>query len=406
MSLPEHRLAASPEPSTDPASLVTTEAELQRCAARLARARRVALDVESNGLFKYRASLCTIQLAAGEGAPEVTVVDPMATDIDALAPLVGPDGPQKIIHDVTFDARILTEAGLVLGNVLDTSIAARMLGRTATGLASLLASELGVTVDKKLQHHDWSLRPIQARELAYLAEDVVHLGALADKLWAEVEARGIEDAVMEETRYRIAQAIAAARAVDPRPPWLRLKGVDRAPAADLPILRRLAELREHKAKDLDVPPYKVLGADVLFAIARARPRTMADLTRIRGVRGPRARALARGMLEAVRAGATEPGVPDEERAMLVKPRPPASVIKTRRARELRLTSWRKAEAKRRGIDEQVVLPGHCLQDLAGMSDEPSLDAIAAVPGIGEFRVDRDGEALLELLRAASAPEDE
>lgn len=390
------------ETTTRPARLVTKSAELRSLAERLSRAPRVALDIESNGLFKYRATLCTIQLA-GEPGETAVVVDAMAAPLDAIAALLGAEGPRKIVHDVAFDARILAEAGLALGNVLDTSIAARMLGRTATGLASLLGTELGIAIDKKLQHHDWSARPIRSRELTYLAEDVAHLGALADKLWTEVEARGIADAIEEETRYRLAQAIAAASVVDPRPPWVRLKGIDRVPAAELPILRRLAAVREDKARRLDVPPYKVLGPDVLFAIARARPRTMEELARIRGAaQGPRARSLAPALLEAVRAGLEDRCVPEDERAMLERPRLPSSVAKARRAREQRLTSWRKEEARRRKVDEQVVLPGHCLQDLAGLEDT-SLASIAAVPGIGAFRVARDGASIRAALEAAAPP---
>ncbi|MBX3198218.1 MAG: HRDC domain-containing protein [Labilithrix sp.] len=387
---------------TPPVVLVTREAELRAAVARLLRAPRVALDIESNGLFRYRASLCTMQLATSD---EVVIVDTVAAPLGPLAELLGPGGPRKIVHDVAFDARILAEAGLVLGNVLDTSLAARMLGRTATGLASLLASELGITMDKKLQHHDWTERPLRSHHLRYLADDVVHLAALADRLSAEVDApsphgdRGIADAVEEETRYRVAQAIAAAGSVDPRPPWVRLKGVDRAPREELPILRRLAELREDKARSLDVPPYKVIGPDVLFAIARAKPKTMADLERIKGATGGhRARSLAPAMLAAVAAGLADDGaVPADERAMLERPRLPPAVVKARRGREGRLTSWRKAEAKRRGIDEQVVLPGHCLQDLADLPDDSALDAVATVPGIGAFRVARDGAALVAAL---------
>jgi hypothetical protein len=44
----------------------------------------------------------------------------------------------------------------------------------------------------------------------------------------------------------------------------------------------------------------------------------------------------------------------------------------------------------------VILPGHCLQDLADVA-EPSLEAVAAVPGIGAFRVERYGEGLLAAL---------
>lgn len=388
------------------AVLVADAGALRAATTRLGDARRIALDLESNGLFRYRASLCTLQLAIadGEDAP-IWVVDTIAIPAPLLAetigPVLGPGGPRKIIHDVSFDARILAESGIVIGNVLDTSLAARMLGRTATGLASLLAGELGVHVDKKLQHHDWTERPLRAAHLRYLADDVVHLEPLADKLWSEVEARGIAAEVEEETRYRIGQATAAARTPDPRPPWVRLKGIEKTPAEEQRILRRLAELRERKAHDLDVPPYKVIGPDVLFAIAKAKPSSLADLDRIKGATsGGRARALSRAFLDAVREAAAEE-IPEEERAMLERPRLPPAVVKARRAREGRLSTWRKAEAKRRGVDEQVVLPGHVLQDLADLGDDADLDAIAAVPGIGEFRAARDGEALLRALQSES-----
>jgi ribonuclease D len=356
-----------------PTSLVTTDDGLREAVVRLSKSPRIAVDIESNGLFRYRATLCVLQLAT---PTEVVVVDPLAVALEPLAEVLGASGPTKIVHDVAFDARILAEASLVLANVVDTSIVARMLGRSATGLASLLDVELGIKLDKKLQHHDWTERPLRTEHLRYLAEDVAHLEALADKLLAQAEQAGITEAIDEETRYRLAQAVAAAGAVDPRPPYLRLKGIDRVPADELPILRRLAELREAKAKGLDVPPYKVIGPDVLFAIARARPTT----------------------LEAVSLGLKDGPIPEAERAMLQRPRPPQSVVKARRARESRLTSWRKAEAKRREVDEQVVLPGHCLQDLADLGEEASLEAIAQVPGIGAFRVARDGHAILSVLR--------
>lgn len=390
-------------PTRMPVLLVTREDELRSVVARLSRASRIAIDIESNGLFRYKASLCTMQLATTD---EVIVVDTLTAPLAPLADVLGPGGPRKIVHDVAFDARILAEANLRLANVLDTSLAARMLGRTATGLASLLASELGLSMDKKLQHHDWTQRPLQREHLRYLADDVLHLEALAERLWNEVGTRGIGDEVEEETRYRLAQAEVSAGTVDPRPPYIRLKGIDRVPKEELPILRRLAELREDKARKLDVPPYKVIGPDVLFAIARAKPKSMADLARIKGATGGhRARSLAPSMLEAVAAGIADQGaIPDEERAMLDRPRLAGAIIRARRAREGRLTSWRKAEAKKRGVDEQVVLPGHCLQDLADLPDDATLEAIAAVPGLGAFRVERDGAAIQAAL-SASAQDD-
>ena len=133
------------------AMLVTREEELREVVSRLKRARRIGLDIESNGLFKFKATLCTIQLAA-QG--EVVVIDAPAVALGSLSELLGPDGPPKIVHDVAFDARLLAESGLVLANVLDTSIAARMLGRTATGLASLLGAELAGRCRLESLHHE------------------------------------------------------------------------------------------------------------------------------------------------------------------------------------------------------------------------------------------------------------
>lgn len=382
--------------------LITREDELARAARRLAESPRVAFDLESNGMHAYRATACVIQLAC-EG--EVFIIDSMATSLAPLGELLASPDTEKIVHDVAFDARILAEAGVFLANARDTSLAARMLTRPATGLASLLESELGVRIDKKMQQHDWGERPLTPAMVEYLAGDVVHLSALADRLFGEVVERGIAAEVEEETRYRLAQAIAGADAVDPRPPYVRLKGIDRVPENELPILRHLANIREELARELNVPPYKVLGPDVLFEIAKKKPETLDELARIRGAMGGRrARSIANELLDAVEAGIEDQTIPDEERVWFEKPRVPGAVVRARRAREQRLTRWRKEEAKLRGVDEQVVLPGHCLQDLADLA-EPSLEAIAQVPGIGGFRVARHGEAILAALTApVAAPE--
>jgi ribonuclease D len=373
--------------------LVTTPEALAPLAERLAASGPVAVDIESNGLFAYKARACVVQLAS---KGDVVVVDALATPLGPLRGLLGDPRVPKIVHDVAFDARILGECGVSLDNVRDTSLAARMLGRPGTGLAALLQSELGVAIDKRMQQHDWGERPLDRRALTYLAGDVVHLEALAERLWADVDVRGIAREVDEETRYRLAQAASSLSEEDTRPPWLRLKGIEKAPEEELVVLVRIADIREQKARELDVPPYKVLAPDVLFAIAKARPRTMEDLAKVRGAtQGRRAQSIASLVLRAVAAAADE-RLSDDDRARLLRPKAPASVARARRAREQRLTAWRRAQAKARGVDEQVVLPGHCLQDLADL-DAPSIEAVSRVPGIGRFRVERDGAALVAAL---------
>ena len=162
-------------------------------------------------------------------------------------------------------------------------------------------------------------------------------------------------------------------------------------------MRHLANIREIAARELNVPPYKVMSPDVLFAIAKQKPANLDQLAAIRGaLAGRRTRAIADDVLDAVTVGLEDGGIPEEDRQWFEKPRVPGALLRARRAREQRLSRWRKEEAKKRGVDEQVVLPGHCLQDLADLEDATA-DAVAAIPGIGAFRHARDGAAILGAL---------
>lgn len=377
--------------------IVARDDEVRDVVTAAAKAARVAIDVEASGMFAYRARPCTVQLAWDDGG-QVAVVDTLATSIAPLGELLGPDGPVKIVHDVAFDARLLAESGISLANVHDTAVAARMLSRLATGLASLLDAELGIHIGKTMQQHDWRLRPLDDCMLDYLAADVVHLEALEQKLWVEVGGHGIEDAVLEETRYRIASAIAAAQPPEVVPPYARVKGAGRLAERELAVLRVAADLREREAERRDVPPHKIAPAETLVAIARARPKTATELARVRGLPSntPAARAFAAGLLPALAAAGDR--IPDAERHYFEPVRLPAPQARLRRQREARLIAWRRTEAKRRGVDEQVVLPGHCLKDTVD-ADVESIEDLSRVPGLGEFRVRDDGEAILQALRA-------
>lgn len=378
-----------------PVQVVARDAELREVVSAASAATRIAVDLEASGMFTYRARICAIQLAWDGG--QVVVIDTLAVPLRGLSDLLGPGGPLKIVHDVAFDARLLAEVDIQLGNVHDTALAARMLGRTATGLASLLESELGVHIAKEMQRHDWRERPLDERMLAYLGQDVTYLAALDDELWGEVVDRGIAQEVLEETRYRLASAVEAVRSPDTSPPYTRVKGVERLAERELAVLRVVAELREREAARRDVPPHRVASNDALLAIAKERPRTAPQVARIRGMPRdvPDAVAFAEEIAAAVRqAGAT---LPPEERARFERPRAPAAVARARREREGRLLAWRREEAKRRGVDEQVVLPGHCVKDAVELQPGTP-DELRRVPGIGAFRVERYGQAIAGALR--------
>jgi ribonuclease D len=384
--------------------IAVTRAELTALAERAGQAPRVALDLEANGRFAYRARVSTLQLGWGD---EVALVDPLSPELDghleALQPLFSSQGPVKVIHDVGFDARLLADVGLTLGNVHDTALMAQWLGRPATGLASLALSELGVTLDKSLQAQDWAARPLTERSLRYLADDVAHLLALDDRLWAETVQADIVAEVLEETAYRLASAERAISEPDARPPFVRVKGAEKLPRDELVILRRVAEARESEAKRLDTPAGELVPTAVLLAIAHAKPTTAAALARIRR---PIARIdperVGQALLLAVLEGQKDGALSPEDAAWFEHPKLPPGVIKARRDRESRLSAWRKAESTARGVHEQVILPGHCASEIVGASPSDAR-ALASVGGIGAFRVARYGEAILKCLEEPPPP---
>ncbi len=391
-----------------PVTLLESEDAIAQAARTILSARQLPIDVESNGLHAYRARLCTLQIGVVQGSDDlvdpVLVVDPIVAGDHALAPLataLGPAGPRKIVHDLAFDARMLARHDLTLGNVFDTALAARFLGVMATSLAALAESRLGVVLEKTLQHHDWGARPLTQELRPYLAADVAHLPALARSLEDELQKRDIVEEVDAETLYRLSTALASRDDEDPRPAYARIKGAQDLEPRSLSVLRRVADVREMIARRQDRPTFKVMGNETLLEIARSRPKNVPELGRIRGFPRQLGAVVADLFLAAVEQGASEGDIPEEERRLYLTPpqKPPREVLEARRGREQRLTGWRRTEAKRREVDEQVILPGHCLQEIANGAPA-SMEALRAVGGIAECRLARYGADILRLVAGA------
>jgi ribonuclease D len=382
--------------------LVSSPEALDAALPVLSSAARLALDCESNGMHAWRGRLCVMQLAVAyddRSADEVVLIDTLAvTDLSPLAALLGPSGPPKILHDAGFDARLLRDAGITLAGVIDTSVLARFLGVRETGLASLLGARFGLALEKTLQQHDWARRPLGEREVAYLAGDVRDLGRLAAALTLEAREKDIEPEVREETDYALRQAVEARDEVGAdgavRPAYTRVKGAKELGAASRSILREVYMVRERAAEASDTPSGRVLSNASLVLVAKARPRTLADV-RAMGVLQGQSLDLAGEVAAAVLRGAAQGDVPAEERRWFASERAPND-LGLRKAREALLSHWRGEEATRRAVDLQVVLPGHCLSDLAARGAR-SLDDLRAVSGFGEVRVARYGAALVALL---------
>lgn len=350
------------------------------------KATRLALDTEGDGMFRYRTNLCTMQLS---GAGEIAVVDTLAVPAAPLfCALLGEHGPEKIIHDAAFDARVLLAHGVKVARVFDTAIAARFLGLPSTGLSSLLHRYFELSLPKHQQQADWGLRPIDAEAMLYLENDVRHLMDLADCLLEAIRERGIEPEVREECAHVLSEAY---RVEPVEPAWMRVKTAALQAPKERARLVELAEERECLARELDRPPARFLASEILINIARKAPQSVEAMAQLLGSK----REHAARLFAALQRAEPHEDAPVEQLRRLCPTAPSPAELVRRKRRKSWLLDFRDKQAKERAVDVQVVLPGHCVNDLLEL---PALthDLLRGVSGFGECRIERYAEQLVQL----------
>ncbi len=349
----------------------------------------IALDCEAAGFHRYSDRLCLIQLTT----PSATfLLDTLAFDpAEILAPVLTPTGREVVMHGADFDVRLLDrDLGLRIRGLFDTQIAASLLGVSSPGLSNLLKKFLGVELSKKYQRADWAERPLPEEMLRYAADDTHHLhelrGILAERLqeagrtdWAEEEFR-----LQEEIRFEDNT---------PADPVLRVRAARDLSTRDVALLRTALEWRDATAQKLDRAPFRVAGDDVLLRVVEARPRSVDELSEIRGfsgsVAGREGADLVRRIGEIARA-------PEED--LLPYPPTPSNGRGERPSPEeedrmRRLKGVRNRAAGELGIEKGVLLPNHLLQEIAARApgDRSSL---LDVPGVRKWQVEVLGRTLL------------
>jgi DNA polymerase-1 len=151
-------------------------------------AEQVALDVQTEGPGAVGATLAGISLCFEPGAAYQAPLGPKDTDSDTilqeLRPLLGADGPPKVMHDAKTGLIVLAQRGVDAGTpAFDTLLAAFLLDGKAHGLEDLIAERLGLSPRGRVAKGSEE----RTRNLCARADAVLRLGAILE---AELEERG------------------------------------------------------------------------------------------------------------------------------------------------------------------------------------------------------------------------
>jgi ribonuclease D len=365
---------------------IRTTAQLVDLVGELATCRALGIDTEGDSLHHYTEKVCLVQLTAFAGGS--CLVDPLALpDLSPLAPIMADATVLKVVHggdnDVTSMRR---DFGFTFRTMFDTSIAARLLGDTELGLQALVRNELGVELSKGSQKDDWSKRPLTPKQEAYALADVEHLFALASRLTERLAEAGRTQWAREE--FAALASLPPAEKKRGPDDFLRIKGSAKLSRRQQAVLRELYLWREERAAAADRPPFKIVGPEVLLALAELDAPTIEDVEDALASY-PRQAREADTVFDAIARGLD---LPDAELPRRDHSSHPAMPPAARRRVEA-LRSWRTTQAARSKLDPAIVMSQRVLDRLA-LASPQTLTDLASVEGLRHWRVAEWGPALL------------
>ena len=357
---------------------------LEALITRVTTARRVAIDTEFHNERSYTAALMVVQLAFDDG---VAIVDPLA--LADLSPLFDALAHTEVVgHALSSDIRIIAEDyGTLPRSAFDTQVAAAFCGYGLTiSLLDLVRELTGVTLRKSQTVSDWSARPLSAKQIDYLVDDVRYLFTLADGLTAVLEERGRLDWARAEM-----QSLVDLRTYRPdtRRLYLRISGNARMNRRELGILNELAALRDRLARDRNIPLKFVIPDDVLAGLVALRPHSADELVQLRRLDGGIKKHYGALIVEAIARGEAIPESELPERA----PRPLGSA---REALVATMAVLVNAVAAENDLPTTLLLSRSALERI--VRDNPSsAGEIGASLELAPWRLELIVEPLWELL---------
>lgn len=225
----------------------------------------IALDIEAeSNLHTYGEKLCLMQIFDGVNS---IIIDPFRVDNDTLKLLFENTGILKVMYDAGSDLSLLKNTSdIEIKSILDLRPAVELLNYDKKDLHSVVASDLGIFLEKKkkYQKHNWINRPLSERAIDYALNDVIHLLALKDVILAKLYAKKM----FEPFLLKNLQIQNKDYTRNPEDKYKKINGYNRLRDDKKVVFRKVFNIREKYAQLCNLPPHNVIHKADLINIVK------------------------------------------------------------------------------------------------------------------------------------------
>jgi len=263
----------------------------------------LAIDTEFLRENTYYPVFCLLQVSNDELS---ACIDPLQIeDLSPIKTLLFDESITKIFHAAFQDMEIFFhEWGDVPSPIFDTQLAATITGHgDQLGYGRLVEKILNISLEKDQSRTDWSMRPLDEKQLDYAHADVIYLGRVYQKLSAQLQASGRSDWLENEyQRFHSADTYN----IKPLAIWQKVKGRQHLKGIQLAVLQTLAAWREEYAIKSNKPRRWILKDEVLIDLSRRTPSRIQQLDKIRGLEKGTIKKNGHHLLELIRTAKQRP----------------------------------------------------------------------------------------------------
>lgn len=344
----------------------------------------LAVDTESNSLFAYQEQVCLVQIAT---PAQDFLIDPLTVlDISPLSVIFANPRQQKIFHAAEYDLICLKrDYGFKFANLFDTMIAARILGEPQVGLGSLLETYFGIIVDKRFQRANWGSRPLTKVMLDYARMDTHYLFALKSLLEEQLKQRDLWDLAKEDFDL-LCHVEPPSIEPNGKSCW-KICGSTHINGRQAAILQSLCTYRDHQARKMDLPHFKVFSNAFLVDLCQDPPHSLEELGAKRGATERMLKRHGEKLLRAIQQGEDSPLLNRQPRA-----KPNENFVR----RLEKLKEWRKLKAQDLKIESDIVIPKDIMEKIAAFNPKNKGD-LREIMHSTPWRFKQYGDSILKEL---------